>query len=129
MSWTYSGNPASSPRDALRFQIGDKNQEDQLLQDEELDFILDGASNLFDAAATACEAISASFAREVSKNIGKTKVQAESKFRAYKQLEREFRRKAATRATPYAGGTSADPSAPIFSVGLTDFSHPRGHHG
>lgn len=41
MSWTYSGNPSTSPLDALRFMLKDTIEEDPLLQDEEIQFILD----------------------------------------------------------------------------------------
>ena len=41
MSWSYSGNPATSDIDALRFMLKDTIEEDPILQDEEIQFILD----------------------------------------------------------------------------------------
>jgi hypothetical protein len=40
MAWTYSGNPADSDRDRLRFETGDTDTNSQLLQDAELDFVI-----------------------------------------------------------------------------------------
>ena len=33
-NWTYSGNPAASDKDAVRFLVGDTNTSDQLVSDE-----------------------------------------------------------------------------------------------
>lgn len=41
MSWSYSGNPASSELDALRFMLKDTIEDAPLLQDEEIQFIID----------------------------------------------------------------------------------------
>ena len=41
MTWSYSGDPASSDRDAIRFYIGDTDTTLQLLQDEDIDFLAD----------------------------------------------------------------------------------------
>lgn len=40
MQWTYSGNPAASPRDELRFLLDDVNHEKPLLSDGECDYLL-----------------------------------------------------------------------------------------
>lgn len=40
MTWSYSGDPASSDRDAVRFLVGDVDTTVQLLTDEEIDFLL-----------------------------------------------------------------------------------------
>jgi hypothetical protein len=40
MSWTYSGDPASSPKDTVRFLIGDTDPARKLVSDEEILFAL-----------------------------------------------------------------------------------------
>ena len=40
MSWNYSGNPASSKIDEMRFVIGDTNENDPIMQDEEIDYLI-----------------------------------------------------------------------------------------
>lgn len=70
MSWSYSGDPADSNLDAVRFYVQDTDPEDQLISDEEIEFLIAQwgpiyGSNLWNASMVA-EAISAKFAREVS---------------------------------------------------------------
>lgn len=43
MAWTYSGNPASSDRDKIRFLIGDVASTPQSLSDEELQYLISEA--------------------------------------------------------------------------------------
>ena len=70
MSWSYSGNPASSDRDAIRFYIGDVDLSRPMLSNEDIDFVkaewLPKYGSVILAAAQCCEVISGSFAREVS---------------------------------------------------------------
>jgi hypothetical protein len=40
MSWSYSGNPADSELDKLRFIVGDTNPDEPVLQDEEIQFLI-----------------------------------------------------------------------------------------
>ena len=63
MSWTYTDNPLGSPRDALRFKIGDTNQDDPLLTDAQCGYLLDDyANDILRAAIAGCEALAAKFA-------------------------------------------------------------------
>ena len=41
MSWSYSGDPKNSPIDALRFLIGDTDISTQIMQNEELQYLID----------------------------------------------------------------------------------------
>lgn len=70
MSWSYSGDPSDSNLDAVRFYVQDTDANDQLISDEEIEFLVAQwnpiyGSNLWTASMVA-EAISAKFAREVS---------------------------------------------------------------
>lgn len=40
MSWSYSGDPSTSPIDALRFLISDTDESNPIMQDEELQFLI-----------------------------------------------------------------------------------------
>ncbi len=40
MSWSYSGNPANSALDEARFILGDTDDKDPVLSDEELNFMI-----------------------------------------------------------------------------------------
>ena len=40
MSWSYSGDPASTERDAVRFWVQDTDSAVPLLSDQEIDYLL-----------------------------------------------------------------------------------------
>ena len=71
MSWNYSRNPASSALDELRFIIGDTNEAEPIMQDEEITYLItesNGNRNLllyqgFVRAATI-------FARDIKRSLG-----------------------------------------------------------
>jgi hypothetical protein len=55
----YTGEPLTVDRDAVRLMVGDKDNEDLLLTDEEIDFYLAKNENKVLAAAECAEAIAA----------------------------------------------------------------------
>ena len=70
MTWTYSGDPSASDLDEVRFMLQDTDTTDQLMPDEEIQFVIDKwagvvGSNIW-AAAICAETLAAKFAREVS---------------------------------------------------------------
>lgn len=66
MSFSYSGDPATSDLDAVRFLIGDKVEANCLVQDQEIDYALAQESSVRLAAANIAEAIAAKATQEVS---------------------------------------------------------------
>lgn len=72
MTWTYTGNPASSDRDAVRFLVADTDSTDPLISDEEIAYLLDLYTEAPHAAVGAARAIAAKFSRESdqARNIG-----------------------------------------------------------
>jgi hypothetical protein len=74
MTWTYSADPTSSNKDAVRYLIGDTNADDPLLQDEEINFnLLEVNNNIYRAAANSCENLAARYAtlaQSTSKSVG-----------------------------------------------------------
>ncbi len=131
MTWSYTGDPSSSNKDAVRFIIGDTNTTDQLLSDEEINWLLGQYGSPSKTAYHACLAIAGKFARLVSQEAGRIKVKAESKYLQYKQLADDFRANEKAgfgkTLTAYAGGISkadiaardANPDKPAlpFSLG------------
>jgi uncharacterized protein (DUF924 family) len=107
MTWEYSGNPANSQRDAVRFLIGDTEQSDQQLSDEEIAWLLGQFPNQYRAAAQACKALAAKYARQVDKAIGDLKVSAQQKQEHYLALANSLQEQAViSTVAPYAGGIS-----------------------
>lgn len=74
MTWTYSMDPTSSKKDAVRFLIGDTNPDDPMLQDEEIQFNLaEVNSDVYRASSNSCYSLAARFtgeAQSTSKSVG-----------------------------------------------------------
>ena len=72
MSWSYSGDPSTSPLDLSRFLIRDTDSTDQLLQNEELQFLIDTWGDAYEAARNAAMTLAAKFTRQSvqSKSVG-----------------------------------------------------------
>ena len=71
MTFTYTGNPSDNDLDAVRFLIGDTQESEPLLTDEEITFLNAQwtlSFSVYWTAAMACETIAARFAREVTFN-------------------------------------------------------------
>jgi len=114
MSWTYSEDPTNSPKDAVRFLIGDTNAGEQLLQDEEIAWCLAEVNNEpYRAAANACSNIAATFvglAQSESKTVGGLDLSKSYGDRAsrYKALSMELLQRSRRVNTPMP---NANPSA------------------
>ena len=106
MVWTYTGNPVTDAKDAVRFEIGDTDKEDPLLQDEEIVYAISVEANVLAAAARCCESISRYFARQADFRLGPQAVQASQRSLAYKELARDLRRRSASGL--YAGGADKE---------------------
>jgi hypothetical protein len=131
-NWTYSGDPAASVKDQVRFLVGDTDGADQLLSDEEILWLVSEFGNPYLAAAQAAEAIY-SGGKLVDKKIGDLEIKASMRADQFMKLAKSLRRRAGRGAMPYAGGISiADKDAyrdntdiptPAFEEGQYD--HPR----
>jgi hypothetical protein len=119
VAWTYSGDPNTSAKDEVRFLVGDTDSTDQLVQDEEIGYVLSvhaavvGSIN-YQAAAEVADAIAAKFARKRDRSIGALSDQAEQQYQHYVELAARLRTLAAT------GGLAegvAVPGIPILSGG------------
>ncbi|MCL6597947.1 MAG: hypothetical protein K6T81_04335 [Alicyclobacillus macrosporangiidus] len=106
MGWTYSGDPAASDRDRLRFDLGDTVQSDPLLQDEELDYCLSAESSYYGALARACESIAMRFSREASTRVGALSLDLAGRAKQWTERAQEYRRRAAAAHAPSVGGLS-----------------------
>jgi hypothetical protein len=95
MSWTYSGNPATSALDEVRFWIKDTDTTRQLLSNEEILFVIArqaGAQNSSLWAASVCaDNISAMFAGEVGVSADGINVDTGSLSKQYAALASSLR--------------------------------------
>lgn len=86
MAWSYSGNPASSNLDAVRFLVGDTDTNDQLLSNEEINYMVLTHGNVRRAASESARAIAAKFARLMNRSIGGLAADFSAKYRQYLEL-------------------------------------------
>jgi hypothetical protein len=109
VSWTYA-NPADDPKDAVRFLIGDTDESDPLISDEEIHYLLIGNTNPYRAAISACRQLAAKFAREVTHSADGLSYSGSDLHKHYitlaEELEKEARRMLRAGTMPYAGGIS-----------------------
>jgi hypothetical protein len=127
MPATYSGNPASSPRDEIRFLVGDTDLNDPRLTDAEIDYniaLVSGSTpppnKNFLAASYSAEAIAGKFARMVDKAVGDLHISYSQLAKQYSALSLRLRSRAALAAVPfYVGGLSkADKAANDANIDL-----------
>ena len=131
-NWTYSGDPASSDKDAVRYLIGDTDTTDQLLSDEEIGYSISRAGRPGEAAAQAIDQIIMG-GRLVDKQVGDLKISGTSQAETLRQVQRQLRYSDSLSASPFGGGLSVsvkdsyrddtDIPTPAFSEG--QFDHPR----
>lgn len=133
MTWSYSGDPSESEVDEIRFLIGDTDTSDQLIQDEEIQFLYDQwypvHGTTFYVASIACETIAAKLAREISYSADGVSVslsELQAKFKAQAETLRQQHKDLLVGGAPDVGGISAygEPDmglAPfIFGTGMGD---------
>lgn len=102
MAWTYTGDPANSDRDAIRFLIGDTDASDPLLDDAEIDYLHAAAgASVYQGAHDACHALAAKFTRmATSKSVGDLSVTFQDRAAAYLSLSEQIMQLAARRDLP-----------------------------
>jgi len=117
MSFTYSGDPANSNRDAVRFLIQDTDQADYFLEDAELDWLISEESTVKAAASRAAKAIATQFARLADTDIESVSVKYSQKQRQYLQM--------ATRLEIEAASGSGVASPDVNGVSISDMESVR----
>lgn len=109
MTWSYV-SPSDSEKDAVRFLLGDTDPDDELIQDEEINFLLDERQDRYHAAADAAEQIAGRFTREVNQSADGLSWSGSSLsqqfFELATKLRAQGRRARRSGFAPYAGGLS-----------------------
>lgn len=125
MAWNYSGNPADSDLDATRFEIGDTLEDEPLLDDAEIEYLLDEENDsVLRAAARGCEHLASRFAREANVTVGSLRVQLADRSEAFRQRAIALRQKASSlTARPYSAESSE--RDPIFTIDKFTYNGER----
>lgn len=133
-NWTYSGDPASNSRDAVRFLLHDTVESEARISDEEIAWLLtQNGNNVYGAAIAGADNIASSFSAQArTKTVGALSITYEASAIEYRQLARDLRlrRIRAGGFVPYSGGISisdkrinesdTDRDKPFFSRGQDD---------
>lgn len=133
MSWNYDVTQLQEqPIFQARFLIGDTNDNDQQLQDEEIEFTLTLRSSIWGAAAMCCETLAAKLSRKADTVTGELRTLYSAQARAYNARAAYYEQQSAIfgGALPITGGISIsdkinqeednDRVPPNFNVGMTD---------
>lgn len=107
MTWSYSTDPGSTPKDSVRFLIGDTKSTAQELSDEEILWLLSKEGTPEQAAARAAEILASKYASLVDKTVGALSISASQRFDHFTSLSSRLRATTtALLSAPYAGGIS-----------------------
>ena len=131
MTWTYDPS-IPTDKDAVRFEIGDTDTNDQLLQDEEIGYLLTTEGTVLGAAIVAAEKAAAKLAKQADQTVSKVSVSLSQRAEAYRKLVGDLKNRLAIKfGAPYAGGISKsdkeaeeldeDRVQPNFTIGMDDF--------
>jgi hypothetical protein len=126
MGWTYDPSALmTSPLYQVRLLIGDTNNADELLQDEEINFQIAQEGNIYFSAAACCRSLVAKFGRLVDKGVGSLHLSASQKGKQYAEMALSLRMRGTVDAGIFAGGLSiagkaaveqnSDRVSPIFT--------------
>lgn len=133
MTTTYSGNPADSDKDAVRFWIED-TAATFALTDEEIAYVLTIYPNPMAAAAACARALAAKYAKLVDKEVGDLKIKYSQRGTAYLALaERLEAQSGLVGLVPYGGGISIadmqavdlDSDRPAPPIRIGQFDNPQ----
>lgn len=137
MTWTYTPSTiATTPRDQVRWLVGDTQSGDQQVQDEEIAFALltrPCATGVpYGAAADVCKALAAKLSRKVDITTGQltTHYAQQSRNYAARAVELDAMAQGRGAVIPFEGGISrqdkdqtlrdVDRVAPQYSIGQDD---------
>ena len=102
MSWDYDPTKLQEvPKDQVRFIIGDTNEAEPLLQDEEIEFLLSENNNhILLSAIAGCDSIISKLARVPDFKIGPYSESNQVRLNAYQMLVARLRRQLSGEQAP-----------------------------
>lgn len=107
MTFSYDESALSTELNRVRLELGDTDEDDVLLQDEEIVQIQSEQSSFYRRVATCCGLICAKLARSVDYRLSLLSESASRKYERYKELEKKFALYAGTEY-PWVGSIKKD---------------------
>lgn len=114
MSWSYSGEPSSSVKDAVRFNLQDTDESAPLLEDAEILYAIakeaPGATptmgEVLSATALCMEALERRFSMAADVKEGALEIKSSARAKVYREAAAKLRLRAAGMHAPFSGGMS-----------------------
>ena len=107
MTWSYSGNPADSDKDAVRFCIGDTDESECLFSDEEIQYLLTTSGSVSSASIRALDKLCAKYLRCADETVGQVSVKWSQRFQNCKMVRDTMAKDPALQCPmPFSGGMS-----------------------
>jgi hypothetical protein len=145
VSFSYTGDPSNSSKDAVRFLLGDTTENTAVFQDEEIEWLLSINSNVWLAAAMGADNAASYYVNSAgggsgvkTKTVGALSISyegAKERAEGYRSLAKSLRMNAALNMNMvglYSGGISvsdkkqneqdSDWDRPAFTRGMHDWS-------
>jgi hypothetical protein len=129
MAWTYSGDPTTNSKDAVRFLLQDTDQAFQLMQDEEIAYVAGVSTPIYGAddfmtASICADIVASAMAREISISADGVNAGADQLQAKYEQLAKNLRRMRdriqGVGGVPFVGGVDRF-CPPDFSIKALNF--------
>ena len=117
MAWSYSGDPSTSELDEYRFYIGDVDEEDPLLQDGEIQFILSQYQTKNTRMYKLLEAVCNKLSKEIKRSLGPQAEDPTSKLNYYMKQKEKYE---ALSSMPIVWLDTGVLSKPTFQKGMHD---------
>ena len=86
MSWSYSGDPSTSPKDTVRFYLQDTDPDDPIMTDEDILFLLASDANPMSAAIKGLKTLVTKYAMLADRTIGDTSIKYTQRLRDLSNL-------------------------------------------
>lgn len=103
--FSYSGAPSSSPRDKVRFTLGDTTAANAKFTDGEIDSVLeDSGDDWLVASLTLVNALVARFSGACDESVGSVSMAYSQKADGYRRLYDTLMARMGKRGVPYGGG-------------------------
>lgn len=114
LTWTYEDD-LPTDKDKVRLLIGDTDTDDKLLTDAEVTYFITTHGTLSRAAAEACRAIAAMFARKTSRSVGSLQADFSAKHRQYLAMAESLDRNQQTEpVSPYLSGWKTSAKRTVY---------------
>lgn len=122
-TYTYSGDPSTSPKDEVRFlaQATGEDKATGFVSDEEIAYLLTKEPNVFLAAALVADRISSYFGAQRSKTVGPLSISGADQSRNYALLAATLRQQASVGSTGGGGPEFTGATTVIFNIGMNDY--------